>query len=502
MDFIGQTQHFFTTTLPNTLLGTFYTFGSIMNETLGWIICILLIAVSIFTYFLYKKFMLLQHKEYRLNTLLLDAAQAQNVDELDKVFVSLIRWLDGDFYALYQLHSNTYVLVETNVNTQLKGAPAAASLHIKQNQIKDFSTSGNYTISSYQTQQKNYLIRFYAKQKIELMHYQGVIENLLARYRVLTSDDEQLTSLQLANTSKELLKIINGSHFGNNGYIKYVLSMIKRVIDAYKIEMKGKEKVYYTLGSLDSKVQSYEKIFYIRNTNFQVIIYTKNPLSQDQLIKLGSFLDLTGMFLSTLDEESSIASNYMEFLLEANTLLEKTEHKELHSKKVELVAVEIAKKLFLSKQEVEALSIAAKLHDIGSMQDLNDIDNEYFDDTQEHKLHPLIGAILIEPIGNIYPIASIIKYHHERLDGKGYPFGIKGNKIPILAQILGLSEYFIGLTSKRSEEMGMEHEGAVMLVQKSSNIMFDQVIVETFLNIHEDLEKKLMQLELKSQLQE
>jgi len=499
MEFIGVVHYFVMATAPNMLMGSIHTVGSVMTETLGWIMSCFFVIALVIAFFLYKKLTTLQHNEYTLNMLLLDATKAQSVEELDKVFSSFVRWLDGEYYALYQLHSNTYVLVESNINTHFKDAPAAASLHIKQNQVQLFSTSGNYTVASYVTQHKNYLIRFYAKDRLELVHYQGVIENLLARYKVLTSDDEQLTSLQLANTSKELLKIINGNHFGNNGYLKYVLSMIKRVIDAHKIVMRGKKKVYYELGDLEGISQYDEKIFYIRNTNFQVVVYTKQPISAKQIAKLGSFLDLTGMFLSTLDEESSIASNYIGFLLDANKLLETTEHKELHSQKVELVAIEIAKKLFLSKQEIEALSMAAKLHNIGSMQDLDDIDNEYFDDTQEHKLHPLIGAILIEPVGNIYPIASIIKYHHERLDGKGYPFGIKGNKIPLLSQILGLSEYYIELRTKQLQE-GDTTDEAVARVEKSAQIMFDSVIVEIFLNIYESLEKKLLQLELKSEL--
>jgi HD-GYP domain-containing protein (c-di-GMP phosphodiesterase class II) len=333
------------------------------------------------------------------------------------------------------------------------------------------------------------------------MRYHGVIETLLSKYASLSNDDEQLTSLQLAKTSKELLKIINGNHFGNDGYIKYVLSMIKEVIDANQIILQGKDKVYFKLGEITND-KGVEKIFYIRNTNFKVCINTKEAMDLDRLMKIGSFLDLTGMFLSTLDEESTIAKNYIDFLYDANKLLEERENNYLHSEKVNIVVVELAKKLFLSTQEMEALSQAAMLHDIGSMQDLDDMDNEYFDETNEHKLHPLIGAILMEPVGNIYPITNIIKYHHERLDGKGYPFGLVGNKIPILSQILGLAEYYVGLISERSIEMGMNYEGAISLMEKSANRMFDNVLVETFLIIHEDVKKKITQLEIKAKLQE
>jgi len=185
-------------------------------------------------------------------------------------------------------------------------------------------------------------------------------------------------------------------------------------------------------------------------------------------------------------------------LEEANTLLENGTDNYLHSKKVYLAAIEIGKTLFLSLQELDALGHAAMLHDIGSIADLDDLTNEYYDATESHKLHPLIGAILIEPIGNIYPISNIIKYHHERIDGKGYPFGLEGAEIPFLAQILGLAEYYIGLISKRSSSLGMEYEGAIFLIENSADKMFDKVIIEAFINSHEKIHKKIIQLEAKN----
>jgi HD-GYP domain-containing protein (c-di-GMP phosphodiesterase class II) len=501
MELIGTIQYFFNNTLPESIIDTFNIIFNIMSNTIGWILLFLLFISFFFIYFFYKKEYKLKQNKFELDNILFATAQCKTIEELNNIFVKFVSWLDGKYYALYQLHSETYVLLGSNIKINDKNSPAAASLHLKPNQFKLFYESGNFNVSSYQIDSKKYIIRFYAKDRLDIMRYHGVIETLLSKYASLSNDDEQLTSLQLAKTSKELLKIINGNHFGNDGYIKYVLSMIKEVIDANQIILQGKDKVYFKLGEITND-KGVEKIFYIRNTNFKVCINTKEAMDLDRLMKIGSFLDLTGMFLSTLDEESTIAKNYIDFLYDANKLLEERENNYLHSEKVNIVVVELAKKLFLSTQEMEALSQAAMLHDIGSMQDLDDMDNEYFDETNEHKLHPLIGAILMEPVGNIYPITNIIKYHHERLDGKGYPFGLVGNKIPILSQILGLAEYYVGLISERSIEMGMNYEGAISLMEKSANRMFDNVLVETFLIIHEDVKKKITQLEIKAKLQE
>jgi len=153
----------------------------------------------------------------------------------------------------------------------------------------------------------------------------------------------------------------------------------------------------------------------------------------------------------------------------------------------------------LTQEDIEAISLGAELHDIGMVGDLtsllekNKLENKEIDLI---KKHPLIGGIMVEPISHIYNITDIIKYHHERFDGKGYPFGLEGFNIPLNAHIVALGEFYAGLTSDRAYRKGKTHEEAIEEIKKVSNIFFDESLIKGFLDVSNSIKIKLEKLKI------
>lgn len=487
-------QYFFNVTLPQSVTHSAWDMIDFMSESLWWVFLTLMLLFIFIAYNLSKKYSKLERSAYDLNAYMYEYATVHTIDKATKHLMAFQRWLRCDYIALYQLQGDTYILISSNIDLHGKGGATAASLHLSKQSLKTYTTLGDFMVTSYVTKDGQYLFRAYAKAKIQMKSHRGIIEILMAHYNSLREDDEHHTELQIAKTAKVLYDTINGTRFGDNGYMRYLLSMIKKVVNADRVALlTNSDELKIDLGQC---ADCHKKTFFLRNTDKKVDVYTQRALKDEALKTLGSFLDLTGIFISTLNEESTMARNYVGFLEQANALLENDDpYKYLHSKKVRVIAMEIGKVLFLSMDELDAIDHAARLHDIGSIGDINDLVKDDYDESDSYKLHPIIGSILLEPVANIYPIASIIKYHHERIDGKGYPYGIKGNEIPKLAQILALAEYLVDQISDRSFKEGSTFSDAVKMISESSGKMFDKVIVDAFLSAHDDIQRRLRRLD-------
>ena len=156
--------------------------------------------------------------------------------------------------------------------------------------------------------------------------------------------------------------------------------------------------------------------------------------------------------------------------------------------------------MFLTEEEIDTISLGASLHDIGMVGDLLAVlDKDEFGkkDMDLVKEHPLIGSIMVEPICHIYPISDIIKYHHERFDGKGYPFGLKESQIPLGAQVVSLGEFYAGITGDRSYKKGKSHEEAVEEIKRLRNKMFNTVIVDVFVEVEKSIKIKIAKIKTK-----
>ncbi len=182
----------------------------------------------------------------------------------------------------------------------------------------------------------------------------------------------------------------------------------------------------------------------------------------------------------------------------ANSLDAKDKYTRGHSERVALYSLEIGKAMKLPPESLKNLHIGALLHDIGKIGISEVIITKPTRLTEEEyelvKMHPVRGAKIIEPAKFLKEKVPLIKFHHERMDGKGYPEGLKGDNIPLLARIVCVADSFDAMTSKRAYRAPMGREAAVQELVKFSGSQFDPRVVSAFLEILGD-EKKLAEIQ-------
>ena len=155
---------------------------------------------------------------------------------------------------------------------------------------------------------------------------------------------------------------------------------------------------------------------------------------------------------------------------------------EMHLRRVQVYAMEIAKELGLSELELQGLCTAALLHDVGKLAIPEHIISKPGKLTPEEfekmKIHPIVGAEIVGRMKLPYPAVPIIRSHHEKWDGSGYPDGLAGEAIPIGARILATVDYLDALASDRPYRRAMDIEEAMEKVRAEAGISFDPKIVE------------------------
>jgi diguanylate cyclase (GGDEF)-like protein/putative nucleotidyltransferase with HDIG domain len=164
-----------------------------------------------------------------------------------------------------------------------------------------------------------------------------------------------------------------------------------------------------------------------------------------------------------------------------------------HLERVQTYAVEIGREMKLSKERLEALRAAALLHDIGKLAVPEHILSKPGrltpDEFEKMKIHPVVGAEIIERANFPYPVAPIVRSHHERWNGEGYPDGLKGEEIPIGARILSAVDCLDALATDRQYRRALPLDEALEFVKKEAGKSFDPAVVDILARRYLDLER-------------
>lgn len=156
-----------------------------------------------------------------------------------------------------------------------------------------------------------------------------------------------------------------------------------------------------------------------------------------------------------------------------------------HSMKVSLYAELTAKEFNLSKKEIEMLKVAGFLHDIGKVEIPEEIltkPNSLTDEEYEKvKKHPIASCNILNPIDVFKEIIPLIRGHHERMDGKGYPDKCNADELPLPVRILTVVDAYDAMTSDRAYRKRKDPEDAIEELQRKSRSQFDPEVVEKFL---------------------
>lgn len=165
-----------------------------------------------------------------------------------------------------------------------------------------------------------------------------------------------------------------------------------------------------------------------------------------------------------------------------------------HSDRVFQMATMLGKRCNISTTEQMHLEAGALLHDVGKIGIRDGVllnsgpltDSEY----KEMQLHPIIGAHMVEKLNCLHGCIDAVLFHHERMDGYGYPYGIKGDEIPLIARITSIADAYDAMTTNRIYRKALSHEYAIEEIIRNSCTQFDPEIVKVFVSWWEETFQK------------
>jgi putative nucleotidyltransferase with HDIG domain len=169
----------------------------------------------------------------------------------------------------------------------------------------------------------------------------------------------------------------------------------------------------------------------------------------------------------------------------SNALDAKDNYTNGHSLRVAAISEAIAKNMQMTTAQVETIKTAALLHDIGKIGIPDAIINKpgrlEMSEIYEIRRHPEIGEQILKDVRALKGIAKIVKHHHERYDGNGYPDSLRGDQIPIESAIIAVADAFDAMTSNRIYRMALTEEWAMNVIQGEKGLQFHPEVVDVFL---------------------
>lgn len=202
------------------------------------------------------------------------------------------------------------------------------------------------------------------------------------------------------------------------------------------------------------------------------------------------------------DSKELLEKSYLESIeILRNTVEAKDVYTKGHSDRVSEYSLLIGERLNLTPEEMKTLKIGALFHDIGKIGIPDGIllkngkltEDEY----SEIKNHPSIGAHILSDATIFADIIPIVKHHHERYDGRGYPSKLAGSDIPLLARIVAVADTFDAMTSRRAYRGALDLDYVKKEIETCSGTQFDPVIAKAFLNILETDEQRILDIQRK-----
>ena len=185
---------------------------------------------------------------------------------------------------------------------------------------------------------------------------------------------------------------------------------------------------------------------------------------------------------------------FMKFIVVmVNALDAKSPWTKGHSERVSIYAEQIAMEIIMDEEEIKDIKLAGLLHDIGKIATYDYLLDKPKGLTNEEyeivKKHPVQGVNILKEIKQLNEILPLIRYHHERIDGKGYPDKLKGSRIPLGARILHVADSFDSMTSDRPYRPAPGIEYALSELQNNSGTQFDEKVVDAFMKVLDKQDK-------------
>ncbi len=192
-----------------------------------------------------------------------------------------------------------------------------------------------------------------------------------------------------------------------------------------------------------------------------------------------------------VEEMATIHMNTIESLAIAIDAKDQTTHG--HVRRTQIYASEMGKLFAVTPSEVQALFAGALLHDIGKLAVPEYILNKPGKLTEAEfakmKIHPTVGGDILRRVNFPYPVEDIVRYHHEKWDGTGYPKGLKAESIPLVARIISVVDFYDATRCDRPYRKGMTREESLTLLRSMAGSAFDPRVVQRFIEHVEEFDR-------------
>lgn len=172
-----------------------------------------------------------------------------------------------------------------------------------------------------------------------------------------------------------------------------------------------------------------------------------------------------------------------------NVLYEKSPREEGHSRRVSQLCIAMGHTLGLSQAQTIELGKIGLLHDIGKIAIPSEILNKPEPllpwEWKEIHQHPIHGHRFLSAVVGLAEVAEAVLAHHERLDGSGYPYGLRGQQIPLLARIVAVADAYDAMVSARPYRLAFSYGQAVQELKRGAGTQFDPRVVKAFVDLVE-----------------
>ncbi|MFH1537863.1 MAG: HD domain-containing phosphohydrolase [bacterium] len=332
------------------------------------------------------------------------------------------------------------------------------------------------------------------------MELQDVMEKIADLiFRVMDFD---ACSIKLPDQKNEMLRVSIARGLGDE-YLSKGSSKIGEGISSLAVE--SREPVIVSDVEADTRIPADHVIrkmgvrslvSYPLITKDEVVgvlnLYTHyaREVSEDEKRLLDIFANQAASAIENARLFDSLRESYLNTIQALSMAIDaKDQYTHGHSKRVSDIAQIVGEQLGLSRREMEHLRHTGDLHDIGkigiSEMIISKAEKLTVEEYEIIKTHPLVGETIIEPVPFLQDIRKVIRHHHERWDGFGYPDGLKGEEIPLLARIILIADAYDAMTSDRPYRRALKHEEAIREIKKHSGTQFDPGVVEAFMAVME-----------------
>jgi len=226
------------------------------------------------------------------------------------------------------------------------------------------------------------------------------------------------------------------------------------------------------------KIASHDKLVGVLNIGWKSTV----PISPEISESIRAACSLLGLSIDNSRMYATLEQACFNSIAVLNELVNVVDHhSNNHSKRVAEISRRIAVEMDLGQDDIDLLYKAALIHDVGKvnvpphiLNKPGQLTDEEFDIVKEH---PVTGSRLLAPIASLESIVPAVLYHHERLDGSGYPEGLTGDDIPLFARIIAVADAYDAMTATRAYRKPSSKDSAIAELVKESDTKFDAVVI-------------------------